>query len=134
VAARLWHSRAWPWPLSLCVFAALGVDAATTGLAPVPVLFPGVDTWDFAAADDMSLRRDISDGHVHVAVAHCAPLHERLRATILGSGLLRPVGEDVVQVASPQTAAEVAGAAQAVCLACVPPPSCRQLGEGVWQV
>lgn len=45
--------------------------------------FTGTGTWDFAKSESGSLRKDHSDGHVHIDSALCGPVHERLRNMLL---------------------------------------------------
>ena len=47
------------------------------------VYFTGIDTWQFAQAEDGVLRSSLcANGHVSIKAHHCSPVHERLRAAI----------------------------------------------------
>lgn len=91
---------------ALNIALASACDATSGVVLGMPVIFSGVETWDFAtvpgdtslpsldplpplvAADSVifpgSLRQDISDGHVHVRADMCGPVHARVRALLAG--------------------------------------------------
>jgi hypothetical protein len=62
-------------------------DEGGEGKGGVRVLFTGAETWSFAEdANTGGLDPRKSDGHVHVAMNECGPLHDTFRGLLLKNG------------------------------------------------
>ena len=105
--------------------------------ASLPVLFSGADTWHFAQAGPAgggggcggdgvgggghavpgSLRRDMSDGHVHVQPQLCAPVHARVRQVVARHLQLHLPASSAPSAASPRSRAAAAASIAAVAAA-----------------